>query len=76
MATNQAKQFPKTIYTKLDKEDNYQCQGTKCSCKYIGKNYRTEYDDLQYMSPQTMVQTYSKPKEEFEYRSSWKYIGV
>lgn len=76
MSTNKAKQFPKTMYTHLDKEDNYQCQGTKCSCKYVGKNYRTQYDDLQYISPQQMVNSYPKSAEEFEYKSGFKYLGV
>lgn len=60
---NSAKVFPKTLYTNLDNEGKYKCQGSCCSCKYVNKSTGK--------IPNIYVKFEEKP-----YKLGNKYIGV
>ncbi len=64
---NSAKVFPKTLYSNLDNEGKYKCQGSCCSCKYVNK-YSTKN------IPSNMFEF--KEFKSQHYKIGNKYIGV
>lgn len=78
---NNPKTFPKTKYSFVVNEDNYKCQGSKCSCKYAQN--RTNYDNIQYkeysFQNSRNISTDIKNMKLYQphpYKYGYKYIGV
>ena len=65
MPSTNAKQFPKTKYSKLSTESAYKCGGSSCSCKYVGNPPQTSqnYMNLPVLQPRA-------------YKEGSKYIGL
>ena len=76
--TKQGKNFPKTIYDKINQETNYNCQGSGCTCKYIHR--RTNYDMIQQQlysdSNSSLNLGKIKIYKPMEYKKGNKYLGV
>jgi len=69
--------FPKPIYSYTDKEQDYRCQGTGCTCKYL--NDRSEFDkimengiiDYNYIVDDSKVN-----KNSYKYKPDTKHFGI
>lgn len=72
--------FPETIYSSINKETNYNCQGSSCSCKYL-KN-RTEFDGIFNSNSPQKISSYLSSYKDTKILSNynaiprWKYLGV
>jgi hypothetical protein len=51
---DKAKIFPKPSYYSLKNQNDYECQGSKCSCGKE-KEYRTSYDKMQAVSQEYLI---------------------
>jgi hypothetical protein len=68
--------FPKPIYSYLDKETNYRCQGTGCTCKYL--NDRSEFDKMEngIINYNYLVNPSKVNKNSYKYNPDSKHFGI
>lgn len=67
--------FPETIYSSMNKETNYKCQGSSCSCKYL--NNRTEFDKIENNINNNYLFDSSKVnKNSYKYKPTYKHFGI
>jgi hypothetical protein len=59
--------FPKTLYSNLNNETNYKCQGSCCSCNYVN-NYSTQ-------NISNSMNSFAEFKPTL-YKRGNKYIGI
>ena len=68
--------FPETIYSSINKESNYKCQGSSCTCKYL--NDRSEFDKMEnnnYNFP-FYHQNIKVNKNSYKYNPDSKHFGI
>jgi hypothetical protein len=68
--------FPKPIYSYLDKETDYRCQGTSCTCKYL--NDRSEFDKMEngIVNYDYLFNSSKINKNSYKYKPDSKHFGI